>query len=298
MKAVPFLTVYKLTLMHTRLLLSLCLLLGSTSFAEDHAPGFKGLIIRPIYDPAAKCQPPGGYGYYVPKAKADGTYDPANPVVLMTESIRAQVVKWYGLFFGAENMGADAWAAFAPLCVGLYDDVVQAGPKKGQPNPNAFATDKRHILVGVNLLELISRGLFGGQKETALLFILAHEFGHHVQFQFAQTYSEPTRRTSELQADCIAGYILASSDQTAFSPAVYRSVHEQAGKLGDFNVLDENHHGTPAERSKAFQLGWTMGGAGRVVDFMNKKDTMPHHGAAAALRACANHPSDQQKAKK
>lgn len=276
--------------------LSMTLLSASITFAADPAAGFKKLIIRPIYDPTTKCQPLEGYGFYVPVARADGTFDPANPVVIMTEQIRAQVAIWYGLFFGAENQGANAWDVFAPLCVGLYEDVIQSGDKKGQPAPNAFATNSRNILVGSRLLGLIAKDVYGGQQETALLFILAHEFGHHVQFQFAQTFTEPTRRTSELQADCLGGYILGSSEQTAFSPAVYKSVHVQAGKLGDFNFLDPNHHGTPAERSKAFALGWTMGSAGRVVDFMDKKDTMPHHGAAAALRACVNYASDQQKA--
>jgi hypothetical protein len=276
-----------------------CVLLAWSALAGDPAAGIKGLIIRPLYDPTAKCQPVGGYGYFVPTARADGTFDPANPVVVMTEAIRAQVAQWYGLFFGAENMGANPLDVFAPLCVGLYDDVVLTGANKGKPDPNAFATDRRNILVGSRMLGLIAKNAFGGKEEPALLFILAHEFGHHIQFQFAQHYaSEPTRRVAELQADCLAGYILASSAQTAFSPAVYRSAHEQAGHLGDLNFLDPQHHGTPAERSKAFQLGWTMGGAGRVTDLMADKGVTPHHGAAAALRACSSYPSDEQKAPK
>ena len=51
-----------------------------------------------------------------------------------------------------------------------------------------------------------------------------------------------------------------------------------------------------SDPARQIKFNWTMGSAGRVVDFMEKKDTMPHHGAAAALRACVNYASDQQKA--
>lgn len=281
-----------------RFVLAVSLLLATRSFAEDHAADFKRLFIRPIYDKAAKCQPLGGYQYFTPVARPDGTYDTASQVVvLLTEGIRSQVVTWYSAFFGVENIAKLQADAFAPLCVGLYDDVFLSGEKQGQPNPNAFATDKRHILVGRNLLGLIAKGVFGGEQETALLFILAHEFGHHIQFQFGQTYSEPTARTAELQADCLAGYILGSNEKTAFSNVVYASAKETAGKLGDFKVLDANHHGTPAERSAAFKEGLTLGNAGRITDFMENKNTMPRAGAAAALRACRKYASDQQKTK-
>lgn len=280
-----------------RFVVSVTLLLSSTSLAEDDAAAFKRLFIRPIYDTAAKCQPLGGYQFYVPIPRPDGTIDATNSVVVMTELIRSQIVTWYSAFLGVENISKLQADAFSPLCVGLYDDVFLSGEKKGQPNPNAFATDKRHILVGRNLLNLIARGVFGGEQETALLFVLAHEFGHHLQFQFGQTYSEPTARTSELQADCLAGYILGSNEKTAFSNVVYVNAKETAGKLGDFKVLDPNHHGTPAERSTAFKEGLTLGNAGRITDFMENKNTMPRAGAAAALRACRKYASDQQKAK-
>ncbi len=282
----------------SRVALSVSLVVASSAFAEDYAVGFKRLFIKPIYDKTAKCQPAGGYTFFAPVQRPDGTYDPANPVVVKTEYIRSQVVTWYSAFFGIENEAKNGWNTFSPVCVGLYDDVVLSGEDKGQPDPNAFASDKRHIVVGTRMLERIAKGVYGGQEDSALLFILAHEFGHHIQYSMAQTYSDPTAKISELQADCLAGYILGSNEKTAFKEAVYQSVKDTPGKLGDFALLNPQHHGTPAERGAAFKEGWVLGQAGRITDFMDKKNNMPRAGASAALKACWKYPSDQQRAKK
>ncbi len=106
--------------------------------------------------------------------------------------------------------------------------------------------------------------------ETSLARVeatMAHEWGHVVQAQATgvdlSRDPEGLPIDAELQADCFAGAWsaeLAQADVAALRRDVARS-----GDPGDVEVDDPHAHGTPAERTTAFDVGFD-GGPGACVD--------------------------------
>ncbi|WP_419870825.1 neutral zinc metallopeptidase [Chryseobacterium sp. CT-SW4] len=99
----------------------------------------------------------------------------------------------------------------------------------------------------------------GGNIVNAM--ILAHEFGHQLQFLYdLPTYVENTARSMELEADGFAGYYLRRPEgynKTNFSEIA--NAYEYARQIGDYNTTSSNHHGTPAQRRSAVRLGFLLG---------------------------------------
>jgi len=263
--------------------------------AEDPLNPFLRMAVRPLWD--ASCKLPPGTRVIVPPALPDGRRDPAHPVARLVGELRNLVTTWYGGLIRAHDGQENPWSWVGGLCVGLYDDV----DKNGRPDPNAFATNDRQIVVGRHALaRAASPGGFAGGEPAALLYTLAHEFGHHLQFQNGLTFHyEATVRPRELQADCIAGYLLAltlskRSNEAAFVNRVYA----EARAIGDAFVMHPQHHGTSAEREAAVRMGWTMGYAAFITNLMKGKQDQSATAASsrAAIIACNAYPSDQQRA--
>lgn len=113
---------------------------------------------------------------------------------------------------------------------------------------------------------------------TAVAGIIAHEFGHILQF-FSGLYSlltdhQPTQRLAELHADYMAGYYLG----------LQRSIHTDIVAVldslkEDTDFSNEYHHGTPSNRKDAMMAGYQLGFRGRS----NLNDVAQH--AVDAVRA-------------
>jgi uncharacterized protein len=90
--------------------------------------------------------------------------------------------------------------------------------------------------------------------------ILAHEFGHQLQFRFGlPSVDERTARAGELEADGMAGYYLRRPNGfNATSFAAIASAFEFAASIGDNSVNNPNHHGTAAQRRSAVRLGFLL----------------------------------------
>ena len=99
----------------------------------------------------------------------------------------------------------------------------------------------------------------GGDIVNAM--ILAHEYGHQLQFIFnLPSVSENTYRPNELEADGFAGYYLRRPNgynQTNFSQIA--AAYDFAYSIGDYQTTNVNHHGTPAQRRSAVRLGFLLG---------------------------------------
>ena len=91
--------------------------------------------------------------------------------------------------------------------------------------------------------------------------ILAHEYGHQLQFKNAlPSVKEQTARSSELEADGFAGYYLrkpAGFNKSNFSQIA--AAYEFAAAIGDNLVNDPRHHGTAPQRRTAVRLGFLLG---------------------------------------
>ena len=118
----------------------------------------------------------------------------------------------------------------------------------------------------------VLRGLPGARAgygraagDFGVAYVLAHEYAHNLQQEFG-VFSRPsaTAEPFELQADCLAG---------SWGNSVYEQGHLQDGDIeeaintalavGDFDVSNAQHHGTPEQRREAWLLGFNSGNPSR-----------------------------------
>jgi predicted metalloprotease len=97
--------------------------------------------------------------------------------------------------------------------------------------------------------------------DFGVAYVLAHEYAHNLQQEFG-VFSRPSASAEpfELQADCLAG---------SWGNSVYEQGHLQEGDIeeaintalavGDFDVSNAQHHGTPEQRRAAWLLGFESG---------------------------------------
>jgi uncharacterized protein len=115
----------------------------------------------------------------------------------------------------------------------------------------------------------VARGLPGEQAgyghaagDFAVAYVLAHEYGHNIQQELGifDNRVTPSAEPYELQADCFAG---------TWAYSVYAAGHLQPGDLqeavntalavGDFDLGNAQHHGTPTQRRDALLTGFRSG---------------------------------------
>ena len=115
------------------------------------------------------------------------------------------------------------------------------------------------IVMGDGILQAYQTLGFG---DVAPQSILAHEYGHHVQFanpelvQFVNT-PEGTRKT-ELMADGLAAYYLVHKRGLALNKFRIASFLEVFFSIGDCSFRSNGHHGTPNQRRKAAEWGFNL----------------------------------------
>lgn len=120
--------------------------------------------------------------------------------------------------------------------------------------PNAYAEQEtKRIALGMNLIRSCLNVYKNRQGEfftmLPLYAILAHEFGHQVQF--ANGWMNPCDHVvnEELEADMWAGYYVGSRFALGYEQ---RQTMEQFYELGTGDFLDPDFHGSPYQRSHAF----------------------------------------------
>jgi hypothetical protein len=123
----------------------------------------------------------------------------------------------------------------------------------GDPELEALGVTSKMIVMGDGVME----GLAGIGIDTKVgpRSILAHEYGHQVQFaknlfDTPLTGAEATRRT-ELMADAFATYFMVHSRGEALNAV--RTLDDQKSffNVGDCNYSSDGHHGTPNQRFNA-----------------------------------------------
>jgi hypothetical protein len=95
-----------------------------------------------------------------------------------------------------------------------------------------------------------------------ILSIIAHEFGHIVQFKKRarerMLVGQSTVKRLELHADILAGFFLGARKRENPQLSFY-TAGEVFHRIGDHNFNSQNHHGTPDERAAASNLGFQHG---------------------------------------
>jgi hypothetical protein len=146
--------------------------------------------------------------------------------------------------FGMEvNVQTQFWQGI-PATVQVLDDCNGA---------NAFSLPNGNIVYGIRLFQQLVVS-YGGDA-APISGVLAHEWGHQVQFDngwFVST--EPTSRPIELEADAFSGYYMALGETYTWQSI--SNYLQAVANTGDFNFTDPGHHGTPQERLAAAQLGF------------------------------------------
>jgi uncharacterized protein len=182
-------------------------------------------------------------------------------------------------------------AAFQPATLTLYDGVTPTGCGFGASAMGPFycPQDNRIYLDLAFTRELSER--FGAPGQFAQAYVIAHEFGHHVQMltgtmqkvesqMQASDESERNRLSVrlELQADCYAGVwanranaqfkILQNGDVTDGLRAASAVGDDTIEKKTQGTVVPDSFtHGTSAERVRWFQRGLDGGDMDRCDTF-------------------------------
>ena len=126
------------------------------------------------------------------------------------------------------------------------------------------------------------RTKFGGNTgDVAQAYVIAHEVGHHVQYQLGLFDSQDTTSQygsvqTELQADCYAGvWAYAENKNGLFANGEISQVTNAASAVGDDNIQQQTTgrvtpeswtHGSSAQRVAAFNKGYTTGQPGQCVN--------------------------------
>jgi hypothetical protein len=127
---------------------------------------------------------------------------------------------------------------------------------EGEPVPGIGNVPDK-IVMGDGVLD--GFGLVGLGDVTTQA-ILAHEFGHHVQYEdglFNSTLPAPeaTRRT-ELMADSFSAYFLTHVRGERMNWKRVQLFTAMFAQIGDCGFAEPGHHGTPNQRVKAALWGY------------------------------------------
>jgi uncharacterized protein len=102
--------------------------------------------------------------------------------------------------------------------------------------------------------------------DFGLAYVVAHEYAHNIQQELGLAEMDPRTGVEpiELQADCMAGL---------WGNSVYRAGKLQSGDVqeaistvmavGDFDLNNPQHHGTPEQRRDAWLIGYDSGDPAR-----------------------------------
>lgn len=122
--------------------------------------------------------------------------------------------------------------------------------------PYGIIPDK--IVMGDGIMDAYTGIGFGDVAPQA---ILAHEFGHHIQFQldlFGNVSSPEATRRTELMADAYSAYYLSHSRGASMQWKRVQQFLQVFFHIGDCSFTSNNHHGTPTQRMAAAQWGYSV----------------------------------------
>jgi predicted metalloprotease len=167
---------------------------------------------------------------------------------------------------------------FTPATFTVYDAETPTGCGEGQASAGPFyCPNDNHVYLDLSFFnELADR--FGAPGEFAQAYVIAHEYGHHIQALLGTMNAHGERSTGaegdsvrvELQADCYAG-VWANRANAQFNILQKGDVEgglHAAAAVGDdtlqkegqgYAVPDSFTHGTSAQRMRWFKRGLANG---------------------------------------
>ena len=190
-------------------------------------------------------------------------------------------------------LGVDA--GLAAQIVDYVQFVIQNDSGLGFDNPlftlNAFALSAKNdppespffglpdkIVMGDGIIEALADMGIGGNAPD---MVMAHEFGHHVQFELGvynvvvpeEELPEFTRAT-ELMADAFGAYYCAHARGAAFQAGRIIDGLRAAHLIGDCAFDNPGHHGTPNQRQAAVEWAINLAASARKQGQINSSSLM------------------------
>ncbi|HYE97044.1 MAG TPA: neutral zinc metallopeptidase [Rubricoccaceae bacterium] len=183
----------------------------------------------------------------------------------------------------------DTWRTTAPQAniryedpqLVLYDGIVQSacGTNTAATGPFYCPTDAR-IYLDLSFFRELER--FGASGDFAVAYVIAHEFGHHIQNlegtlgEVNRVQQQTDQRTAndlsvrtELQADCYAGvWGYSAAQRNLLEPGDVEEGLQAAASVGDDHLQqmagqavtpEAFTHGSSAQRERAFRTGFERG---------------------------------------
>ena len=180
---------------------------------------------------------------------------------------RNKIIQIDKLVYGDSQETAEFWADFILT-------MVQDFPQYRQGNHpiftfNAFAMPRTILQAPIGIIPnkiAMGDGIMDGYTkigfgDVAPQAILAHEFGHQVQFQlqlFENPNSAEASRNNELMADAYSAYYLSHSRGASMQWKRVQQFLQVFFNIGDCSFNSNTHHGTPAERMAAAKWGYSI----------------------------------------
>jgi predicted metalloprotease len=179
----------------------------------------------------------------------------------------------------------DVWApilrakgvSFSPATLTVYDNSTPTGCGTGQTSAGPFyCPEDNHIYLDLSFFNELSER-FGAPGQFAQAYVIAHEYGHHIQTLMGAMNSTDRSEGAEggsvrieLQADCYAGVwankanaefnILQNGDVEGGLKAAEAVGDDTLQKQGQgVAVPDSFTHGTSAQRMRWFKRGLDSG---------------------------------------
>ena len=177
---------------------------------------------------------------------------------------------WAPLFSqaGIQFRGPKLWFYTGGTSSGCGNATSAAGP--------FYCPADQGIYIDTAFYDQLDRQLGAGPGDFARYYVMAHEYGHHVQAltgvadSIRSAQQQNPRQANqlqvlmELQADCYAG-VWAGKNRNAIEPGDFEEGMTAASAIGDDaltggRVSSENFtHGTSAQRMQALRLGMESG---------------------------------------
>ncbi|HYN69554.1 MAG TPA: neutral zinc metallopeptidase [Candidatus Eisenbacteria bacterium] len=224
----------------------------------------------------------GGLGGEAPGGGAFQSLDPADEQAQFLNAVTVDIQTFWEKSFQA------AGKQYPTTVLVLFSQATQTGcgVASSATGPFYCPADQK-VYLDTGFFDELASQRFGAPGDFAQAYVIAHEFGHHVQNALgimdqvaSEQQSNPDRANDlsirlELQADCLAGTwahsVWAQPDQSDVESITQEDVSEAikaTEAVGDDRIQDQATgtinkeswtHGSSEQRTKWFQTGFQQG---------------------------------------